>query len=91
MPRIYKPLPNFCFVKPYVKPSKSGIIIKGLDSEIYEITKIPDNLTEDQSDFKEGTKVVVKNGWRGFKVYEDKETKENIFCIDLKSVIAIIE
>ena len=91
MPRVYKPLPNFCFVKPYEKPSKAGLIIKGLDSEVYEIVCLPEKLTEEQQVFEVGTKIIVKNGWRGFKVYEDKQTDATIFCVDFNSVIAILE
>lgn len=92
MPRNYTPLKDFCFAKPYTPASKSGLIIKGQDSEIYEIVKMPPKLSEQyEGKFDVGTKFIVKNGWRGIKVYKEIETSDTVFCIDFASIIATVE
>lgn len=88
MTRNYIPMSNFCFVKQY-KDRPSGLYLVGQDSEIYEIIKLPEDMKTEYQDFQVGTKIIVKNNWRGIKAYE--ENGETVFCIDFPSIIAIVE
>lgn len=87
----YTPRSNYCFARQCNDPMQSGLVIVGQDSEIYEIVKMPDEVKTEYKDFNVGTKFIVKNNWRGFKVYEDSDTRRPVYCMDFQSIIAIIE
>lgn len=88
MTRIYTPRLGYCFVKQH-KENPSGLYIVGQDSMIYEIVKLPNEVAPEYQEFQVGTKIIIKNGWRGIKAYEEKG--ETIYVMDFSSIVAIIE
>lgn len=95
METTYKPLSKNCLVKVcnQINETKSGLIIisdDNVNTEIYEIVSLPVDLPDDYKDLKVGDKFFAWKNWRGFKVGET-DTGDDILCIDLLDVAAIVE
>lgn len=87
MEKIYTPLEGNCIVKIAndLNKTRSGLYVKDVNTEIYEIVSLPGNLPDAYKDLKVGDKFLAWKNWKGFKVSND------LLCIDLLDIMALVE
>lgn len=95
MNKVFKPLSKNCLAKicNQVNETKSGLVIISddtINTEIYEIVALPDELPDGYKDLKVGDKFLAWKGWKGFRVDRSYEG-EDLMCIDLLDVACIVE
>lgn len=73
--------------------TKSGLYVisdEQVNTDIWEIVYLPDQLPETYKDLKVGDKFLAWKGWRGFKV-DKLDDGTILYCIDLLDVAALVE
>ena len=91
--KTYRPLSKNCIVKiaNEVNKTRSGLLVKDYNTELYEVVSIPDELPDWCDGLKVGSKFYAWKNWKGFPVHTDIETRETLWCIDLLDIACIVE
>ena len=95
MDKTFKPLSKNCLAKVcnQVNETKSGLVIvsdETVNTEIYEIIALPDELPDGYKELKVGDRFLAWKNWKGFRVNRSYNG-EDLMCIDLLDVACIVE